>query len=83
MWAKDDSTFLRSIGIAVDQPATPLPPLPRFRAMPGAQKGWYRVVDGSLRKPLLDFSPRSFKEPRLEAESFARMMNARGVSNEP
>lgn len=39
--------------------------------------GWYRVVDGVRRRPMLDFGPWNFPDPREAAEDVARQMNDR------
>lgn len=77
MWTEDDKRFLRSMRIKADAPPTALPPLPRYRAVPTALAGWYRVVDGRRRRPVEDFGPENFKDPRAAAEDVARQMNAR------
>lgn len=77
MWSTSDKRFLRSMGIAIDAPPTPLPPLPRFYVVPTALPGWYRVMDWRRRKPMCDFGPEHFKDPRAAAEDYARQMNDR------
>ena len=77
MWTENDKRFLRSLRITSDQPPTPLPPLPRFRAVPTAMTGWYRVVDGKRRRPMVDFGPENFSDPMAAAEDTARQMNKR------
>lgn len=77
MWTKKDQAFLRSLGIQAGDPPPALPPLPRFRVVPIAMKGWYRIVDGVRRRPFLDFSPEHFPDPRAAAEDDARQQNER------
>ena len=76
MWTEADKKFLRSLRVQVDRPLAPLPPLPRFRVLPIAIKGWYRVIDAQRRsKPVCDFGPENFPDPRLAAEDYARQLN--------
>jgi hypothetical protein len=82
MWTEADRRLLRSMRIECDAPPPPLPPLPRFRAVPTGLTGWYRVVDGV--RPMLDFGPENFRDPRAAAEDSARQLNERhAVSNAP
>lgn len=77
MLTESDRRFLRSLRITADDMPAPLPRLPRFRAVPTAVRGWYRVVDGVRRKAVEDFGPENFKDPRAAAEDVARQMNER------
>lgn len=81
MWTEADRRFLRSLRIAADDLPPPLLPLPRFRAVPTALTGWYRVVDGLRRRPVWDFGPENFADPRAAAEDAARQMNERHESS--
>lgn len=76
-WSVNDKRFLRSLRIEADDDPPPMPPMPRFLAMPTALTGWYRVVDSVRRRPMLDFGPDNSKDPRADAEDSARKMNER------
>lgn len=73
MWGPADMQFLRSMRIAATNPPAPLP---RFRVEPTKLPGWYRVIDAAVRyKPVNDFGPDSFSDPRGAAEDLARQRN--------
>lgn len=82
MFTESDRRFLRSLRIRADAMPPPLPRLPRFRAVPTAVSGWYRVIDGVRRRAVEDFGPENFKDPRAAAEDVARQMNEREFGKE-